>query len=167
MCSHVEQTSTVLFLDPWHICRNWTTQINSTVLQCLSCMCNRWFSQLNCTFVEIPWLFSFVNEKFKSQLDDQIILLTPILYKYISHHNSFKRTADLGASDRKKGNSLVLKKRGKMAVKLFGPAYASCSRRVLACLIEKDIQFEIVPVDIFKGEQKKPEFLALQVGHLT
>ncbi|GLJ52777.1 hypothetical protein SUGI_1124210 [Cryptomeria japonica] len=49
-----------------------------------------------------------------------------------------------------------------MVVKLIGPAYASCSRRVLACLIEKDIEFEIVPVDLFKGEQKKPEFLALQ-----
>ncbi|GLJ52780.1 hypothetical protein SUGI_1124270 [Cryptomeria japonica] len=49
-----------------------------------------------------------------------------------------------------------------MVVKLLGPAYASCSRRVLACLIEKDIEFEIVHVDILKGEQKKPEFLALQ-----
>ncbi|XP_057830329.1 glutathione S-transferase F10 [Cryptomeria japonica] len=49
-----------------------------------------------------------------------------------------------------------------MVVKLLGPAYASCSRRVLACLVEKDIQFEIVHVDLLKGEQKKPEFLALQ-----
>ncbi|GLJ52788.1 hypothetical protein SUGI_1124390 [Cryptomeria japonica] len=49
-----------------------------------------------------------------------------------------------------------------MVVKLLGPAYAACSRRVLACLIEKDIEFEIEHVDIIKGEQKKPEFLALQ-----
>ncbi|GLJ52789.1 hypothetical protein SUGI_1124570 [Cryptomeria japonica] len=49
-----------------------------------------------------------------------------------------------------------------MVVKLLGPAYASSSRRVLACLIEKDIEFEVVHVDTIKGEQRKPEFLALQ-----
>ncbi|XP_057830328.1 glutathione S-transferase F10 [Cryptomeria japonica] len=49
-----------------------------------------------------------------------------------------------------------------MVVKLLGPAYASCCKRVLACLIEKDIEFEIVPIDIDNGEHKKPEFLALQ-----
>ncbi|GLJ55591.1 hypothetical protein SUGI_1193950 [Cryptomeria japonica] len=49
-----------------------------------------------------------------------------------------------------------------MVVKLFGCSYASCSRRVLACLIEKDIEFETLSVNINKGEQKKPEFLALQ-----
>ncbi|XP_057830350.2 glutathione S-transferase F9 [Cryptomeria japonica] len=49
-----------------------------------------------------------------------------------------------------------------MVVKLLGPAFASCSRRVLACLIEKDVEFEIVPLDLLNGEHKKPEFLALQ-----
>ncbi|KAH9288318.1 hypothetical protein KI387_032435, partial [Taxus chinensis] len=49
-----------------------------------------------------------------------------------------------------------------MVVKLHGPAYASCSRRVLACFVEKNIDFEIVHVDLLKGEQKNPEFLALQ-----
>ncbi|XP_010272271.1 PREDICTED: glutathione S-transferase F10-like [Nelumbo nucifera] len=49
-----------------------------------------------------------------------------------------------------------------MVVKVHGPAYASCSRRVLACLVEKEIEFDIVPVDLLKGEQKSPEFLELQ-----
>ncbi|GLJ52774.1 hypothetical protein SUGI_1124160 [Cryptomeria japonica] len=49
-----------------------------------------------------------------------------------------------------------------MVVKMFGSGQAGCARRVLACLVEKGIEFEIVPVDILKGEQKKPEFLALQ-----
>ncbi|GLJ52706.1 hypothetical protein SUGI_1122230 [Cryptomeria japonica] len=49
-----------------------------------------------------------------------------------------------------------------MVVKLFGCSYASCSRRVLACLIEKDIESETLSIDINKREQKKPEFLALQ-----
>ncbi|CAN6455518.1 unnamed protein product [Victoria cruziana] len=49
-----------------------------------------------------------------------------------------------------------------MAVKVYGAAYASCARRVLACLIEKGVDFEIIPVDLLTGEQKKPEFLQLQ-----
>ncbi|KAF8412735.1 hypothetical protein HHK36_000704 [Tetracentron sinense] len=49
-----------------------------------------------------------------------------------------------------------------MVVKVHGSPYASAPRRVLACLIEKDIEFEIVPVDLFKGEHKNPEFLNLQ-----
>ncbi|KAJ7965047.1 Glutathione S-transferase [Quillaja saponaria] len=48
-----------------------------------------------------------------------------------------------------------------MVVKVYGPAYAS-PKRVLVCLIEKEIEFETVPVDIFKGEHKDPEFLKLQ-----
>ncbi|XP_068655070.1 glutathione S-transferase F9-like [Aristolochia californica] len=49
-----------------------------------------------------------------------------------------------------------------MVVKVHGPAYASAARRVLACLIEKDVEFEIVPVDLIKGEQKGPEYRKLQ-----
>ncbi|XVE78531.1 hypothetical protein DITRI_Ditri13aG0152600 [Diplodiscus trichospermus] len=48
-----------------------------------------------------------------------------------------------------------------MVVKVYGPVYAS-SKRVLVCLIEKEIEFETVPVDILKGEHKQPEFLKLQ-----
>ncbi|GLJ52775.1 hypothetical protein SUGI_1124180 [Cryptomeria japonica] len=50
-----------------------------------------------------------------------------------------------------------------MALKLYGPPYTSCTRRVLACFLEKNIDFEIEFVDILKGEQKKLEFLALQL----
>lgn len=49
-----------------------------------------------------------------------------------------------------------------MVVKVYGPAMSSASRRVLACLVEKEVEFEIIPVDMLKGEQKKPEFLKLQ-----
>ncbi|KAF6139613.1 hypothetical protein GIB67_033617 [Kingdonia uniflora] len=48
-----------------------------------------------------------------------------------------------------------------MVVKVYGPPYAS-ARRVLVCLIEKEVKFEIVPVDILKGENKDPKFLKLQ-----
>jgi len=50
----------------------------------------------------------------------------------------------------------------KMVVKVYGPTYAS-PKRVVVCLIEKEIEFEAVHVDLFKGENKKPEFLELQV----
>ncbi|CAN1229696.1 Glutathione S-transferase F9 [Linum perenne] len=49
-----------------------------------------------------------------------------------------------------------------MAVKVYGPAYA-CPKRVLVCLVEKGIEFETVPVDIVKGENKHPDYLKLQV----
>ncbi|XP_050229915.1 glutathione S-transferase F9-like [Mercurialis annua] len=48
-----------------------------------------------------------------------------------------------------------------MVVKVYGPAYAS-PKRVLVCLIEKEIEFETVPVDLIKGENKDPDFLKLQ-----
>ncbi|XP_021273787.1 glutathione S-transferase F9-like [Herrania umbratica] len=48
-----------------------------------------------------------------------------------------------------------------MVVKVYGPAYAS-PKRVLVCLIEKEVEFETVPVDLLKGEHKDPEFLKLQ-----
>ncbi|KAJ7965048.1 Glutathione S-transferase [Quillaja saponaria] len=48
-----------------------------------------------------------------------------------------------------------------MVVKVYGLAYVSL-KHVLVCLIEKEIEFETVPVDIFKGEHKDPEFLKLQ-----
>ncbi|KAG4377423.1 hypothetical protein AAZX31_18G106000 [Glycine max] len=48
-----------------------------------------------------------------------------------------------------------------MVVKVYGPTYAS-PKRVLVCLIEKEIEFETVHVDLFKGEAKEPEFLKLQ-----
>ena len=45
-----------------------------------------------------------------------------------------------------------------MVVKVYGPSCAS-TKRVLVCLVEKEIEFEDIPVDIFKVEQKNPEFL--------
>ncbi|TKY57189.1 Glutathione S-transferase F9 [Spatholobus suberectus] len=48
-----------------------------------------------------------------------------------------------------------------MVVKVYGPHCAS-TKRVLVCLVEKEIDFEVVPVDVSKGEQKDPEYLKLQ-----
>ncbi|KAK2441488.1 glutathione S-transferase F9 [Trifolium repens] len=48
-----------------------------------------------------------------------------------------------------------------MVVKVYGPDYA-CPKRVIVCLIEKDIEFETVHVDGFKGEHKEAEYLKLQ-----
>ncbi|GLJ52557.1 hypothetical protein SUGI_1118420 [Cryptomeria japonica] len=49
-----------------------------------------------------------------------------------------------------------------MGVKLYGPPWTSGTRRVLACFLEKNIDFELVMLDMFAGEHKKPESLALQ-----
>ncbi|CAM8978750.1 unnamed protein product [Rhodiola kirilowii] len=48
-----------------------------------------------------------------------------------------------------------------MVVKVYGPAYAS-TKRVILCLIEKQIDFESVPVDVINGEHKLPDYLNLQ-----
>ncbi|KAL3846166.1 hypothetical protein ACJIZ3_003569 [Penstemon smallii] len=48
-----------------------------------------------------------------------------------------------------------------MVVKVYGPDCGS-GKRVIACLIEKGIEFEVVDVDLFKGENKTPEYLKLQ-----
>ncbi|KAE9606311.1 putative glutathione transferase [Lupinus albus] len=48
-----------------------------------------------------------------------------------------------------------------MVVKVYGPAYG-CPKRVLVCLIEKEIQFETVPFNLSKGDQNHPDFLKLQ-----
>ncbi|KAK9155971.1 hypothetical protein Sjap_003451 [Stephania japonica] len=49
-----------------------------------------------------------------------------------------------------------------MVVKVHGTNYASGPRRVFACFYEKEIEFELVPVNLFAGEHKGPEFLKLQ-----
>ncbi|OIW21961.1 hypothetical protein TanjilG_18102 [Lupinus angustifolius] len=48
-----------------------------------------------------------------------------------------------------------------MVAKVYGADYA-CPKRVIVCLIEKEIEYETVFVDGFKGEHKQPEYLKLQ-----
>ncbi|BAT96904.1 hypothetical protein LR48_Vigan11g157100 [Vigna angularis] len=48
-----------------------------------------------------------------------------------------------------------------MVVKVYGPDYGS-TKGVIVCLIEKEVEFETVHVDGFKGEHKQPEYLKLQ-----
>ena len=51
----------------------------------------------------------------------------------------------------------------KMVVKVYGTVRAACTQRVLACLLEKEVDFELVPVDLDAGEHKQPHFLVRQV----
>ncbi|KAL5101428.1 hypothetical protein RYX36_005755, partial [Vicia faba] len=48
-----------------------------------------------------------------------------------------------------------------MVVKVYGPHCAS-TKRVLVCLIEKEIEFEVVPVNVLNDEHKDPQYLKLQ-----
>ena len=47
-------------------------------------------------------------------------------------------------------------------MKVYGPVRAACPQRVLACLVEKGVEFEVVHVDLDSGEQKRPDFLLRQ-----
>ncbi|XP_052189077.1 glutathione S-transferase F10-like [Diospyros lotus] len=47
-------------------------------------------------------------------------------------------------------------------VKVYGPPLSTAVSRVLACVIEKDVAFELVNVNMAKGEHKSPDFLKIQ-----
>ncbi|KAL6993302.1 GST superfamily [Sarracenia purpurea var. burkii] len=49
-----------------------------------------------------------------------------------------------------------------MVVKVYGSARAACPQRVMACLVEMGVDFELVHVDLESGEHKKPDFLLRQ-----
>ncbi|KAF9588919.1 hypothetical protein IFM89_017598 [Coptis chinensis] len=49
-----------------------------------------------------------------------------------------------------------------MVVKVHGPTFTAATRRVLACLIEKGIDYDIVPLDLLNRAHKDPEYLKLQ-----
>ncbi|KAK2649408.1 hypothetical protein Ddye_016897 [Dipteronia dyeriana] len=47
-----------------------------------------------------------------------------------------------------------------MALKLYGAPVSTCTTRVTISLHEKDLDFELIPVDLFVGEHKHPHFLS-------
>nr|BAM72333.1 glutathione S-transferase [Dahlia pinnata] len=49
-----------------------------------------------------------------------------------------------------------------MVVKVYGPIRAACPQRVLACLFEFGVDFELVRVNLDSGEHKQPDFLQKQ-----
>lgn len=48
-------------------------------------------------------------------------------------------------------------------VKVYGPPMSTAVARVLACLLEKDVNFQLIPINMSKGEHKKPDYLKIQV----
>ena len=48
-------------------------------------------------------------------------------------------------------------------VKVYGPPMSTAVSRVLACLYEKNVDFQLISINMSKGEHKKPDFLKLQV----
>lgn len=50
-----------------------------------------------------------------------------------------------------------------MVVKVYGSAMAACPQRVMVCLIELGVDYELIHVDLDSLQQKKPDFLLLQV----
>lgn len=49
-------------------------------------------------------------------------------------------------------------------LKLYGMSLSTCTRRVMTTCLEKNVEFELVQVDLMKGEHKAPEYLAKQVS---
>ncbi|KAH7690135.1 Glutathione transferase protein [Dioscorea alata] len=48
------------------------------------------------------------------------------------------------------------------SVKVFGSPTSTEVARVLACLFEKDVDFQLIRIDSFKGMARKPDYLRLQ-----
>ncbi|CAL9160789.1 unnamed protein product [Musa hybrid cultivar] len=48
------------------------------------------------------------------------------------------------------------------SVTVYGPPISTAVSRVLACLLEKDVDFKLVNVDMAKGQHKSPDYLKLQ-----
>ena len=46
---------------------------------------------------------------------------------------------------------------------MFGSPTSAEVARVLTCLFEKDVEFQLIRVENFKGSKRKPEYLKLQV----
>jgi len=49
-----------------------------------------------------------------------------------------------------------------MVLKLYGHPKSTAAKPVITVLYEKKIPFELVPIDLMKGENKAPEYLAKQ-----
>ncbi|KAJ0750166.1 putative glutathione transferase [Helianthus annuus] len=47
-------------------------------------------------------------------------------------------------------------------VKVYGPPLSTAVSRVLVCLLEKDVPFQLVPVNMAKMEHKKPDYVKMQ-----
>lgn len=51
-----------------------------------------------------------------------------------------------------------------MVIKVHGAWYSGSTQKVVATMMEKGAEFELVFTDILSGDHKQPAFLALQVS---
>ena len=51
-----------------------------------------------------------------------------------------------------------------MGIKIYGMPISGCTQRVLAAAHEKNLDYELVIVDLRKHQQKEPSFLSLNVS---
>lgn len=49
-------------------------------------------------------------------------------------------------------------------IKVHGSVFSTATQRVFASLYEKELEYELVPVDMKAGEHKKEAFLSLNVS---
>ena len=52
-----------------------------------------------------------------------------------------------------------------VSVKVFGLPTSTDVARVLTCLFEKEVEFQLIRTDTYNGDHNVPEFLRLQVSH--
>ena len=79
------------------------------------------------------------------------------------HFVSVLSESSLEANTTKTQNQIKVSSEMATPVKVYGPALSTAVSRVLACLLEKEVEFQLIPVNMAKGEHKKPDFLKIQV----
>ncbi|KAF5186855.1 Glutathione s-transferase [Thalictrum thalictroides] len=47
-----------------------------------------------------------------------------------------------------------------MGLKVYGAGMSTCTARVLTVLLEKEAEYELVPINLAVGEHKQPAYLA-------
>ena len=50
-----------------------------------------------------------------------------------------------------------------MGLKVYGLPISTCTSRVLTCLHEKEVEFELIPINLFTAEHLQPPFLSKNV----
>src|SRR4051794_15804913 len=49
-----------------------------------------------------------------------------------------------------------------MVLKIYGAAHSTCTRRVLTVLAEKNLEYELIPINLARNEQASKDFRAKQ-----
>lgn len=96
--------------------------------------------------------------------------LVVLLYGVKPYRKALIRNSRIVLLYRKKESNSIQSIESVMAttpVKVYGPPISTAVSRVLACLLEKGVDYQLISVNMSKGEHKKPDYLKIQVAIIS